>query len=62
MGIKNLNSFLEKHAKLAITEQNLSKYKNKKIGINTFFDNLINGLTDEKTHTITDLSKIFKKN
>lgn len=35
MGIKNLNSFLEKHAKLAITEQNLSKYKNKKIAIDT---------------------------
>ena len=35
MGIKNLNSFLEKHAKLAITEQNLSKYKNKKIAVDT---------------------------
>ncbi len=35
MGIKNLNSFLEKHAKLAITEQNLSRYKNKKVAIDT---------------------------
>ena len=35
MGIKNLNSFLEKHAKLAINEQNLSRYKNKKIAIDT---------------------------
>ena len=45
-----------------IKESEALKYKNKKIGINTFFDNLINGLTDKKTHTITDLSKIFKKN
>ena len=35
MGIKNLNSFLEKHARMAITEQNLSRYKNKKIAIDT---------------------------
>ena len=35
MGIKNLNSFLEKHAKMAINEHNLSRYKNKKIAIDT---------------------------
>jgi flap endonuclease-1 len=35
MGIKNLNSFLEKHAKMAINEQNMSRYKNKKIAIDT---------------------------
>ena len=35
MGIKNLNSFLEKHAKMAINEHNLSRYKNQKIAIDT---------------------------
>ena len=44
-----------------IKESEILKFKNKKKGINTFFDNFINGLTDKKTHTITDLSKILKK-
>jgi flap endonuclease-1 len=35
MGIKNLNTFLEKHAKMAINEHNLSRYKNKRIAIDT---------------------------
>ena len=34
--------------------------KNKTLGINTFFENLIERLADKKTHTITDLSKMFK--
>tara|TARA_B100000795_G_scaffold264328_2_gene244702 strand:+ start:2152 stop:3147 length:996 start_codon:yes stop_codon:yes gene_type:complete len=35
MGIKNLNSFLEKHAKMAINEYNLLRYKNKGCAIDT---------------------------
>ena len=61
MSISNYNK-LKINGYPKIKESEALKYKNKKIGINTFFDNLINGLTDEKTHTITDLSKIFKKN
>lgn len=35
MGIKNLNAFLDKHAKLGVSEQNISKYSGKTFAIDT---------------------------
>jgi len=43
-----------------VKENEIQKYKNNNTGINTFFKNLIEILTNKKTHTITDISKIFK--
>jgi flap endonuclease-1 len=67
MGIKNLNSFLEKHAKMAITETNLSRYKNKKCAIDTsiflykfkycgkFFESFINQVSHFKRFDINPI-------
>jgi len=42
-----------------IEQKLMSKFRNKSIGVNTFFDNLILKLSNSKSHTIKDISRIF---
>jgi len=58
----SLNNYnkLKIHGYPEVKENEIQKYKNNTTGINTFFENLIKRLTNKKTHTITDISKMFK--
>jgi len=57
--LNNYNK-LKIHGYPEVKENEIQKYKNNTTGINTFFENLIKRLTNKKTHTITDISKMFK--